>query len=124
GAGDIAESPDFISATTYAMSGLPAGANVYLRLYTQTAPGDLAHYIDITARTRTAAAPVCPCSLLSADSVPLHIETLDLASVTLGVRFQSERNGYITGIRFYKAAGSAGQHVGSLWTASGALLGT
>jgi hypothetical protein len=40
------------------------------------------------------------------------------------VRFKSDVNGFVTGIRFYKGTGNGGTHVGRLWTNSGALLGT
>jgi hypothetical protein len=40
----------------------------------------------------------------------------------VGVKFQSEVNGYITGLRFYKGTGNTGTHVGHLWTSSGTLL--
>jgi hypothetical protein len=33
-----------------------------------------------------------------------------------GVKFRSDVNGYITGLRFYKGAGNTGTHVGSFWT--------
>jgi hypothetical protein len=42
----------------------------------------------------------------------------------LGVKFTADRNGLISGIRFYKAAGNTGTHVGNLWTASGTRLAT
>ena len=46
----------------------------------------------------------------------------DTTSVELGVKFTSEENGFVTGVRFYKATANTGTHVGSLWTASGTLL--
>jgi hypothetical protein len=42
----------------------------------------------------------------------------------LGLKFRSDVNGWITGIRFYKNAQNTGVHTGSLWTASGTLLAT
>ncbi|BCS54949.1 DUF4082 domain-containing protein [Geobacter sp. SVR] len=42
--------------------------------------------------------------------------------VELGVKFRSDVKGYITGIRFYKAATNTGTHVANLWNASGKLL--
>ncbi len=45
-------------------------------------------------------------------------------AVELGVKFQSDVAGYITGIRFYKTAGNTGTHTGTLWTTAGANLGT
>jgi len=47
----------------------------------------------------------------------------DPGPVNLGVKFTAVVNGWITGIRFYKGAGNTGTHIGSLWTASGTLLG-
>ena len=44
------------------------------------------------------------------------------ASVELGVKFTPEENGFVTGVRFYKAPANTGTHVGSLWSASGTLL--
>jgi hypothetical protein len=42
--------------------------------------------------------------------------------VELGVKFKSDVDGKITGIRFYKDATNTGTHIGSLWTASGTEL--
>jgi hypothetical protein len=42
--------------------------------------------------------------------------------VELGVKFRSDTGGTITGIRFYKASGNIGTHVGSLWSATGQQL--
>lgn len=44
------------------------------------------------------------------------------SAVELGVRFRSDVNGRVTGIRFYKSAANTGSHVGSLWTSTGTLL--
>jgi hypothetical protein len=40
------------------------------------------------------------------------------------VRFQATANGYITAIRFYKAATNTGVHIGNLWSNAGTLLTT
>ncbi|GAA0924840.1 DUF4082 domain-containing protein [Nonomuraea longicatena] len=42
--------------------------------------------------------------------------------VELGVRFTADRDGRIAGIRFYKARGERGTHVGTLWDALGRPL--
>jgi hypothetical protein len=45
--------------------------------------------------------------------------------VELGLKFHSDRNGHISGVRFYKGgASNGGAHVGRLWTSSGTLLGS
>ncbi len=46
------------------------------------------------------------------------------SSVELGVKFRSDANGYVTGIRFYKASTNTGIHTGSLWTVTGTRLAT
>ncbi len=46
----------------------------------------------------------------------------DPSSVNLGVQFVAVQSGTISGIKFYKAAGDTGAHVGSLWTSTGTLL--
>ncbi|HEX5474874.1 MAG TPA: N,N-dimethylformamidase beta subunit family domain-containing protein [Vicinamibacterales bacterium] len=66
----------------------------------------------------------CPCSIWSSATVPANPADPDSGSVELGVKFQSDRAGFIDAIRFYKGAGNDGPHVGSLWTAAGTLLGT
>lgn len=48
----------------------------------------------------------------------------DPSSLEIGVRFRSDLNGYITGIRFYKDTFNTGTHTGHLWTNTGTLLGT
>jgi hypothetical protein len=64
----------------------------------------------------------CPCTLWPTTAVPPVVAASDTASVNLGVKFASDVNGYVTGLRFYKGAGNEGTHVGSLWSSSGQLL--
>ncbi len=63
----------------------------------------------------------CPCSIFG-NQTPLTPDDGDPSSVEVGMKFQSSTYGQITGIRFYKAAGNTGTHVGSLWDANGNLL--
>jgi hypothetical protein len=49
---------------------------------------------------------------------------MDPTPVEIGVRFQSEVNGRITALRFYKGAGDNSIHTGSLWADDGTLLVT
>ena len=39
------------------------------------------------------------------------------------MKFKSDVDGYVSGVRFYKASNNTGAHVGSLWTRTGTLLG-
>ena len=65
----------------------------------------------------------CPCSIWPDSTQPSVASATDHSAVTLGVKFQAAQNGWITGVRFYKGGANTGAHVGSLWTASGQLLG-
>ncbi|HEX8524894.1 MAG TPA: N,N-dimethylformamidase beta subunit family domain-containing protein [Tepidisphaeraceae bacterium] len=47
----------------------------------------------------------------------------DASSTELGVKFRSDIDGSINGLRFYKFAANTGTHVGSLWTLNGSLMG-
>jgi Domain of unknown function (DUF4082)/Fibronectin type III domain/Bacterial Ig domain len=64
----------------------------------------------------------CPCSIWGSGVTPATVDSGDTGSVELGVQFTSSTAGTVNGIRYYKAAGNTGTHVGSLWTASGQLL--
>ena len=46
------------------------------------------------------------------------VDSGDSSSVNLGVQFTADRNGSVTGVRFYKSAANSGTHIGSLWTAT------
>lgn len=70
----------------------------------------------------TMAGPGCPCSLWDDSATPAILTDNDPNAVELGVKFWSELDGYIAGIRFYKGPQNTGTHVGSLWDASGQLL--
>jgi len=77
---------------------------------------------DYTWSFTTPALPTCPCSMWSPNATPQTPSVDDENSLELGVRFQSELAGYITGIRFYKGTGNTGTHVGHLWSNTGAEL--
>lgn len=63
-------------------------------------------------------------SLFSATSEPGVASDTDTSEVEVGVRFEADRAGVISGLRFYKGAGNTGPHEGHLWDASGNLLTT
>ena len=57
-------------------------------------------------------------------AVPGTVDGGPDSAVELGVKFQSDVAGTITGIRFYKATANTGTHVGNLWSSAGTLLGS
>src|SRR5262249_9643989 len=54
--------------------------------------------------------------------VPAIVDGGDPGAVELGVKFQADVAGTITGIRFYKSAANTGTHVGNLWSIGGGRL--
>ena len=68
--------------------------------------------------------PDCPCSDWSSSTVPGQVDSGDASAGEYGVRFRSDFDGYITGIRFYKASTNTGTHIGNLWSNAGGFLAT
>jgi hypothetical protein len=64
----------------------------------------------------------CPCSIWGPATTPGTIDSGDPASIEVGVKFQADTFGYVTGIRFYKASTNTGTHIGNLWSSTGQLL--
>lgn len=63
-------------------------------------------------------------SLWTSGTSPAFASANDFNAQELGMKFKADRNGYITGIRFYKGSGNTGTHVAHLWTSAGTLLAT
>jgi hypothetical protein len=76
----------------------------------------------VTVTVGQAPPQTCPCTIWPASAVPSVPSDPDTGAVNLGVKFTSDQNGFITGIRFYKGTGNTGTHVGTLWTSGGAQL--
>ena len=70
----------------------------------------------------TAPLATCPCSIWSSTATPATVDNGDGNAVELGVKFTSDLDGFITGIRFYKSTADTGTHIGNLWTSDGTLL--
>jgi hypothetical protein len=65
-----------------------------------------------------------PFSLWNDAIVPIVPSINDPNAVELGMKFRTDLDGSITGLRFYKGSGNAGTHIGHIWSATGTLLGT
>lgn len=61
-------------------------------------------------------------SIWPTNPTPSIIEDSDTSSVELGVKFRSNVNGFICGVRFYKGSANTGTHIGKLWSSAGQLL--
>ncbi|SNY38319.1 Ig-like domain-containing protein [Paractinoplanes atraurantiacus] len=73
---------------------------------------------------QAARAATCPCSIWPTTAVPSTPSEADTAAVEVGVKFRSDADGFVTGVRFYKGSANTGTHVGHLWSATGTNLGT
>ena len=64
----------------------------------------------------------CPCTIWPSTATPSTASAPDAAAVELGVKFRSDADGSVSGVRFYKGSGNTGTHVGKLWSGTGTLL--
>lgn len=63
-------------------------------------------------------------SMVNASATPTLVDSNDSKSVEIGVKFRADSNGYVTGLRFYKASTNVGTHIGHIWSRAGVLLGS
>jgi hypothetical protein len=115
------------TATLTPTTALAAGA-----AYTATVVGGAGGVTDVAGNalaanvvwsfTTAATGGGAPLSIWSASATPAVLADPDTGAVELGVKFRSDVDGEITGLRFYKGSGNTGTHVGSLWTSGGQLL--
>ena len=119
-AGTVSYDPSSYTATLRPASPLE-GSATYVAAVTGT---DLAGNPMATpfSWSFTTAAQSCPCTIWSSSTVPSVTATNDGSSVEIGVKFTSDVNGFIRGVRFYKGTGNSGTHLGNLWSSGGTLL--
>ncbi len=107
----------------------PSGTLKSSTVYTATVSGAL----DLVGNAMTApvawsfttGAPVIgSLSFWPNTTTPAVADAADSGAVELGVKFRSDIDGFITGIRFYKGPTNIGIHVGNLWTTTGSNLGS
>ena len=82
----------------------------------------IALFVLLAPAGAQAQAPACPCTLFAPSDAPLGDATQD-QPLEVGVKLQSDEDGFITALRFYKQPNNTGRHVGHIWSASGQLLG-
>ena len=106
------------------------GTTSWTYTYTQTGVGAAsirARAIDDSLNfgvTASVAVSVdCPCSIFG-NTTPGTVDSTDPSAVELGVRWTASTNGWVSGVRFYKAAANTGSHIGTLWSSTGQLLAT
>jgi N,N-dimethylformamidase beta subunit-like protein/uncharacterized protein DUF4082/Big-like domain-containing protein len=110
----------------------PAAALAANTVYTLAASGAADAAGNVMAATSwsfTTAAVVTPptgtpVSIWATTAVPGTPADSDTSALEVGTKFRSDVAGQVTGVRFYKGSGNSGTHVGHLWSATGANLGT
>jgi len=110
-----------VTAHSVTLAGLAANITYHFAVKSQDALGNLATSPDATFST-VISSGVVSLSLWPSTTAPTLADGGPDSPVNLGIRFHSDINGTITGIRFYKSPGNTGTHFGYLWTASGTLL--
>ncbi|MBL8728038.1 MAG: DUF4082 domain-containing protein [Planctomycetes bacterium] len=55
---------------------------------------------------------------------PVFNDNQPTVGMELGMKFRADVPGFVTALRYYKAAGTTGTHTGHLWTGTGTLLAT
>ena len=106
-AGQISGTPSAAATFTFTVQVADGGQ--------QTASKQFSITIAAAPTTRT---------IWSSATVPGTVDAGPDSAVELGVKFKSDVNGSIVGIRFYKASTNVGTHVANIWTSTGTLLAT
>jgi len=75
--------------------------------------------------TVAAPPPIMTSSIFAPTDTPAVPTANDLDAVEVGLKFRSDVDGLITGVRFYKGGpANGGRHFSDLWTSDGSLLGS
>ena len=104
------------------ISGTPSAAATFT-FTVQVADGGPQQIASKQLSITIAAAPTTR-TIWTSTTVPGTVDAGADSAVELGVKFKSDVNGSIVGIRFYKASTNVGTHVANIWTSTGTLLAT
>ncbi|RJS24972.1 hypothetical protein DRW03_07540 [Corallococcus sp. H22C18031201] len=84
------------------------------------------YWVDVVFQATGAPPPTQPpvpgLSLWSASATPAVATAPETQAIELGMKFTSDLDGKVKGIRFFKGGGNTGAHVGNLWSSTGTLL--
>jgi hypothetical protein len=118
------ETSEIVSGPLHALKDGVAGGNGVFAYGTSTVfPNDSFNATNYWVDVAIAVGPTAfSGSIWNNATTPSVTAWNDSNAVTLGMKFRSDNNGFVTGIRFYKGAENVPPHVGNLWTASGTLL--
>ncbi len=120
--GTITYDPTSNTATLTPVSPLAAGITYHVIV---SSAADLAGNVmaaEVAWSFSTQSPGTGPFTIWGTTAIPANPSANDPNAVELGVKFQSDVGGLITGIRFYKGTGNTGTHTGELWSSTGQLL--
>ena len=125
--GSTAQTPVTVSgsppATSATLSTLTNGSTYTFTVSATNSAGAGPASATSNLATPEASAPPCPCTVFGSSTPAAGaVDSGDSTAVNVGMAFSVDQPGYITGVRFYKAAANTGTHVGDLWSASGTEL--
>ena len=112
---------------------IPSAALANSTTYTATIIGGASGVKDLAGNAlaanytwsfTTAATTGTNYSVFPTTATPAEPTNNDGQGIAVGMKFRSSQNGFITGVRYYKGAGTTGTHTGHLWTNTGSLLGS
>ena len=114
--GGAAQDPTQVdaSATSATISALDNGRTYTFRVAARNAVG--------TGPASSASNAIVPRATIFDFATPSVIDAADPSAIEVGMKFRSDIDGSVTGIRFYKAAANTSTHTGSLWTTGGERL--
>ena len=123
------------ATATVALTATSTATGAQTATQTATPPATATRTATLTpsataTRTASATPTVTPSPITGAITIwgptatPATPADSDASAVELGVKFTSDVNGLITGIRFYKSTTNTGTHTGTLWSNTGTQLAT
>jgi len=112
-----------LNTATGAIAGTPTNAGTF-SFTARVSDGSSPQQVASNALSLTISSAPTSVTIWPSTAVPGTADSGPDSAVELGVKFRSDVNGKITGIRFYKAAANTGTHVGNLWSTNGTLLGS
>ncbi|MGE5570031.1 MAG: DUF4082 domain-containing protein [Rhodospirillales bacterium] len=114
-----ASSAQLVTSHSITLTRLSPGGTYYFRVSSTDAA---ANSVTSPAAGANPASFTLFATLWSPAAVPSQIDDGDTAAVEVGMKFRADVNGFVHGVRFYKATANTGTHTANLWSSTGTLL--